>query len=527
MTDSPATPSPSMNEEQDTLTELRRQARLEEHEFNSRVPLIGPLIAWFRGAWNSVATKWYVRPLMAQQTAFNLAIVDQLERVQGVAAATAAGMEAWLVDEDREQTRLIRQIAELEIRAKWLGDGSPAANVVSAGRPLRIAYFSPLPPAHSGIADYSAELLPHLARRAEVVLFSKDPQSQPVAGLPLQPIDAYPDLRDQFDIALYQMGNSSHHQVIYDLLIQYPGIVVLHDFTIHHFIRYFTRNEGQWTGYGRELAYALGNEGWQLERDIQSGKALPPLYAEPLNEHLIDISLGLLVHSEYAAAGVRRRRPELPLAVIPALIEPRDGQSLRSSLGIPADAVLFGSFGQITAEKQPELSLRALQRVMESQPEARFLFVGEALPDIADTFEAMIASLGLAGHVHWVGHVAGLDEFVDWIHTADVVINLRYPTAGETSAVALRAMATGRPLIVFDHGWYSEIPDANALKVKALDEEELAAAMSRLGNSPGLRSRMGEAGRAYAREFCHPDRVAATYVTFIQQTLEKIVSIAA
>lgn len=529
MTDKQADPPSLPSEASDPLAELRRRARLQEYQFTSAVPLIGPLIAWFRHAWNSVATKWYVRPLMAQQTAMNLALVDQLEKLQGVAAVTATEMETWFVDEDREQTCLTRHIAELELRTRWQGRQTRAGtgSVEVTDHPIKIAYFSPLPPARSGIADYSAELLPYLAQQAEITLFTNSPDVIPVAGLPVRLIEEYAGVRDQFDIALYQMGNSEHHEAIYDCLIRYPGVVVLHDYTIHHFVRHHTQNEGEWTGYGRELAYALGTEGRQLARDIRSGKAIAPLFTVPLNERLIDTSLALIVHSEYAAAGIRRRRPELPLAVIPAPVEPRAGHSLRSRLGLSDEAVLFGSFGQITAEKQPELILRALRRVRESHPEAHLLFAGEARPDIGDKLADLIESSGLTGYIHNTGYSPDLAEFIDWIHTADVVINLRQPTAGETSAVALRAMAAGRPLIVFDHGWYREIPAEIALKVAPLDEPGLTAAMDRLAGSERLRRQMGESALAYACEVAHPDRVAAATITFIRKTVEQIVSVSA
>ncbi|MEZ5314277.1 MAG: hypothetical protein R2862_11835 [Thermoanaerobaculia bacterium] len=49
-------------------------------------------------------------------------------------------------------------------------------------RPLRLAWASPLPPSSSGIADYSAEVLPLLAERAEVTLFHDDGEGRRVAA---------------------------------------------------------------------------------------------------------------------------------------------------------------------------------------------------------------------------------------------------------------------------------------------------------------------------------------------------------
>jgi hypothetical protein len=39
---------------------------------------------------------------------------------------------------------------------------------------MRLAYFTPLPPSKSGIADYNSELLPYLAKGAEISVFVAD-----------------------------------------------------------------------------------------------------------------------------------------------------------------------------------------------------------------------------------------------------------------------------------------------------------------------------------------------------------------
>lgn len=388
--------------------------------------------------------------------------------------------------------------------------------------PLRIAYFSPLPPSHSGIADYSRELLPHLAAHAELTLFCAAPEAVDAtlrAQFPALPLADYPARRWRFDLALFQMGNSIHHAAIYDVLRCFPGVVVLHEAVLHHFMRERTLGQGDWGGYGRELAYALGDDGWQLACAIRSGQAAAPLQAVPLSDRVIDLSLGLIVHSQFAAAHARRRRPDLPLAVIPALIEPHQGHDRRAALGLPDDALIYGSFGQITAEKQIDRALHAFRAVCERYPNAHYLLVGEALPDV--DLGDLVKTLGLQASVHRVGYAPDLATFVDWIHTADVVVNLRHPTMGETSATALRALAAGKALVVFDHGWYSEIPDDAALKLPPLDAAALPAALLQLAAAPELRASLGQAGQAYARRACAPRAVAVAYATFLREVIAK------
>lgn len=164
------------------------------------------------------------------------------------------------------------------------------------------------------------------------------------------------------------------------------------------------------------------------------------------------------------------------------------------------------------------MALRAFRRLRHFNPNAHFLLVGETPADV--DLGGIIDSLDLSEVVHHVGYAPDLGSFVDWIITADVVLNLRFPTAGETSATALRAMAAGRPLIVFNHGWYREIPDGAAIKTAPLDEDMLLAAMVQLAESPDLRQQMGQAGRRYTAEVCHPATIAEAYNNGLRSILD-------
>lgn len=373
-------------------------------------------------------------------------------------------------------------------------------------RRLRIAYHSPLPPARTGIADYSAELLPHLAEYVDLVLFVDDPavvDATLVTQFPLAATADFPRQRSQFDLALYHMGNSRFHASIYELLLRYPGVVVLHDYFLHHFIVDITLVQGNSAGYGRELGYALGVEGVRLAEAVRRGQAAPPVDVLPLSARLLDVSLGVIVHSQFVADQIAARGRQAQ--VVPALITPFAGRSRRAELDLAPDALLFGVFGQLTPTKQLNVLLAAFAELRRDLPGAHLLLVGEPL-DL--DLDALLAEFGLRKWVHAVGFAPDLQQFVDWIHTADVVVNLRYPTMGETSATALRGMAAARPLIVNNVGWYAEIPDAAALKVPPNDPAALLGALRRLASDAGLRAALGAAARAYTDTHCAPARVA-------------------
>jgi glycosyltransferase involved in cell wall biosynthesis len=241
------------------------------------------------------------------------------------------------------------------------------------------------------------------------------------------------------------------------------------------------------------------------------------VFEVPLCNRIIDRSLGLIVHSKTTAATIQTIRPDRPARVIPALIAPLEGNSLRKSLGYPEDTVIFASLGFVNVTKQIELALSTFARLRQAYPNIAYLIVGEIQGDIDLT--RLVAELGLENCVKLTGYVQDLSSFLDWTATADVVINLRNPTLGETSAAALRAMAAGKPIIVFDHGWYGELSEEVCRKVPPMDSEALLAAMHDLARDSELRRRMGENAQLAVRQDHNPRKVAEAYIDFTKSVL--------
>ena len=389
---------------------------------------------------------------------------------------------------------------------------------------LRLAYFSPLPPARSGIADYSQELLPHLAEVADVTVFIEDPsETSWLAPPPLRllPIASYAGKRWEYDITLYQMGNSFYHAAIYKTALRYPGIVVLHEHGLHHFVTSQTLDPGRPAAYAREMGYALGAEGLQTAREVGMRLRPPPFFETPLTDRLLDRSLGVMVHSRSAQEELLRRTPTLRVAAVPAPVISYSSTGRRAELGLPGDALLFATFGLVTPEKQIGRALRAFAHLRANVPNAFYLVVGDCEPAGID-LPALVRELALEESVLHAGYAADLDVFVDLIAAADVVINLRLPTQGEASATALRALAAGRPLVVFAHGWYAELPDDVCIKVQPGDDDALLIALTELADQPRLRDELGRRAAAYAAQAHSPDKTAAAYIEFVEGVLRDL-----
>ena len=141
-----------------------------------------------------------------------------------------------------------------------------------AGRP-RLAYISPLRPERSGIADYSAELLPELARHYTIdVIVNQEAinDSWIRANCPIRDAEWFDRHAQHYDRILYHFGNSLFHRHMLPLISRHPGIVVLHDFFLSGLIaetdvaggrtRLWPRALYQSHGYAALLEHYRGND---------------------------------------------------------------------------------------------------------------------------------------------------------------------------------------------------------------------------------------------------------------------------
>ncbi|MDP2726844.1 MAG: glycosyltransferase family 4 protein, partial [Dehalococcoidia bacterium] len=301
------------------------------------------------------------------------------------------------------------------------------------------------------------------------------------------------------------------------------SFAVLHDVSLHPLLVALTVGRGDLVGFMRELGYAYGRKG------VAEAKAsfVSRYYHDqefPIFHRVVDLSLGVMVHSQYAAEVVRSLRPQANLAVIPqgtSRVRVESREESRRRLGLDPQEFIVASLGFATPEKRLEPALRAFTRFHESRPGSRFLVVGEVPPwyDLAQAIER----LGLKERVLTTGRVP-LRDFYAYAAAADVCLGLRYPTHGETSAALLRIMALGRPVVVSRIGSLAELPPGTCLHVPVGDGEEdgILEALTCLAGDEDLRRRLGQQARAYVQRHHSWPQAARAYYQFIVDTLSSL-----
>jgi glycosyltransferase involved in cell wall biosynthesis len=361
---------------------------------------------------------------------------------------------------------------------------------------MRVAYYSPLPPSRSGIADYSTLLLPALRERIDIVV-AEEGKRAPNA-----------------DVALYHLGNDPDaHGWILDALNERPGVVVLHEYVLHHLIAGTTIGRGKGRDYLDAMERELGVAGRLLGLGVLDN-LLPLLWETqperfPLSGVVLDQATGLIVHSNYVAERARAAGYGGPLWQIPHPVWPMG--AVEPATDVSGDP-LIGCFGFLNMNKRIPQLLEAFASFRRTRPGARLLLVGGS----GERFdvERRLERLGLTDGVQRMDYVPE-ERMWSLMAACDVLVNLRYPTMGETSGSVIRALALGQPLLVSDVGWFSELPDEAVLKVP-VDDYEVATIAAALGVAADHGATLGAAARAYVeREHALP-HVADAYVRALE-----------
>jgi glycosyltransferase involved in cell wall biosynthesis len=315
---------------------------------------------------------------------------------------------------------------------------------------VTIGYFSPLPPAQSGVADYAHDLLQELRRLGTVVV------------------------NGDGDVNLYHLGNNQLHREIYAKALKRPGVAVIHDAVLQHFflgslnreqyIDEFVYNYGDWT---RDLGARL----WD-QRASSAGNA--EYFRYPMLRRIVETSLAVIVHNPGAAEMVRAHCANARLTEIPLMFagappaNPEEIRRARERYGAGPRTFLYGIFGHLRESKRILTVLRAFAEARTSAPDIGLLIAGGSVPsDLQRAMDPLLAQPGVV-------QTGFAPEREFWINAqaVDACINLRYPPAGESSSITVRLMGIAKPVIVTAGAETSRFPNSACLRVDSGTAEE-------------------------------------------------------
>jgi glycosyltransferase involved in cell wall biosynthesis len=328
------------------------------------------------------------------------------------------------------------------------------------------------------VADYAAALLAELRNQG--------------------PVEVAPE---RCDAPLYHLGNNGLHAEIYRRALEKPGVVVLHDAVLHHFllgqlseaeyIEEFVYNYGEWH---RGLACEL----WRARAAAGADERY---FRYPMLRRIAERARIVVVHNPAAARAVkehaaRARVEEIPhLFASPELPGEADALRYRQQIGIDPGAFVFGAFGYLRESKRLVSVLEAFATVHAERQRTALVVAGEFVSrDLERAVEPLLAAPGVV-------RLPYLEDQEFWLAASavDACINLRYPGAGETSGIAVRMMGIGKPVLLTGGEECSRIPEEACVRIAtgAGERESLRQHMLLITSISGVAAAIGLRGAGY------------------------------
>lgn len=400
----------------------------------------------------------------------------------------------------------------------------PLAKIPAGSKP-RLAFVSPLPPERTGIADYSAELLPALAEHYDIeIIVAQDKVADAWVNRHCQVRDVawLREHAGEIDRVLYQVGNSPFHRHMFPLMREIPGTVVMHDFYMSGLMAWLELHGGATHAWTQALYAAHGYAAVRARyRDPEAAKR-----DFPVNLHLIQHANGVIVHSQYSKhLGELLYGKQVPAdwQVIPHLRAPStatfEQNEAKRLLGFAADDFVICSFGFIDNTKLSHRLLDCwLGSMLSKKSHCHLVFVGENHGgEYGTNLLRQIKESGVADRVRITGF-ASAELFLQYLTTADIAVQLRTHSRGETSGTILDCMNHGLPVIVNANGSMAEL-DEQAVWMLPDDfgDDELIRALETLWHEPATRRVLGQRAQAIIHKWHAPSECARLYAAAIER----------
>jgi glycosyltransferase involved in cell wall biosynthesis len=373
-------------------------------------------------------------------------------------------------------------------------------------RKPRVALVGPVPPQHSGVADYNARVVKEMAACVHLDVFTnealraeREPWRHNARILDQVSFGTVINPRS-YDAIIYTIGNSHHYVDAYDLLMQYPGIVWLHDARLYGlYLNYaLTRHKTRAGAFMRDKLKFMYGSSLPLPKDKEL--ATVAWYQKndgvALTAEIAANAEMLIVHSEHALRLVERdvRGRDLP----PSLVVPLAIPEL-PDVDVPSrnqDGALIASFGIVHPVKEPETLLGALALMNGT----RLALVGPIEDDYRKELEGLALRLGVADRVTITGRLDYTD-YVRWLRQADCAVQLRRVAHGESSATVNDCIAAGVPVLTNSPTYLTMAVDFIQPLPRNVTAAEVAAQVKAILSDARRLGELRAAGKAYAAEY--------------------------
>lgn len=404
--------------------------------------------------------------------------------------------------------------------------GADIPNSKANRKRKRIAVVTPWPKQETGIANFSYRLMPYLHQYFDVDIFIDNTLDHDVDFLPylygnryvIRELDErYPD----YDEIIYHMGNNMlYHTGIYRYLKKYPGIVELHDHVLHPFFYHSFYLKGDKETYKQALIDGYGPTGEAHFSEVDEGRNYPDGIRFPMSESVSNIAKRVIVHNVWSYTRLPKTKQKF---IIPLPAFEREELSVNAirkaesliykKTGKMENEILIGCFGWVNDNKRPDIIIKAFVKLMEQNYKVRLVFFGK---NNSQKVHDIIAERWLDPCVKISGFLSD-EEYTAALRACDIVVNLRYPSMGESSATLCEAFKEGKAVIATAVGQYLEFPNEVCWKLSVGEHEieVLSEMLKYLIDHDEVRKVMGRNAMEYADEVIGCKTIADMYSRII------------
>jgi glycosyltransferase involved in cell wall biosynthesis len=383
-----------------------------------------------------------------------------------------------------------------------------------ARRRPRVAVVTPLPPAPSGVADFSYRMLTELREFCDVHVFVDgcrhvDPYLGPTRapdGIEVLPVRFLVDqerARGGYDCVVYCLGNSEFHAGALAQLRRRSGVVLAHEVRLTDLYALSGDEPGAVPGGFAACLHAMYDG---LPDDTGASGRLTADESERFGvlmaAEVVALADRFVVMSQFAADRVSLDiDPDYADRIV---VLPFGGRDVVED-PTPADArgPVIASFGIVNDIKQNSLPIAALPAVLEQCPDASLVFVGPCADAERKQLTDLAEALGVSERVVVAGGVTDA-EYAAWLDRAAVAVQLRRSANGECSGTVADCLASGAVPIVSGIGAGRDLPADGVVTVgPSATPGTLANAITELLGDAARRQRLADAGRGYAAAHSH------------------------
>lgn len=400
---------------------------------------------------------------------------------------------------------------------------------------MKIAWLSPFS-SNSAIAKYTQIILQELSKYCEVNLFFPTCETPLETNLPqfiLSKDNLFHYDWQLYELVIFNMGNYlPFHKEIYEVCKSVKGIVILHDFVMHHFFASYYLDSGKSSNYIGDIDLFYGNEAREKAILSLEGKGEPlwesnDITQYPLFERCVLRAEGVITHSSYHLDKVEQWFCG-PVAKInhPFYLNPPDvNQPLEVAttsnefLEKSSDQLLLLTIGNINPNKQIDWIIKVLGIHQGKLPPFLYVVIGSYPQSYFDKLQQLISNFNLKEKVVLLGYQPE-NILHAYLRKADICINLRYPAIEGASWSLVEQMSFGKAIIANDTGCYSEIPDDCIKKLPLPNQEsDLLEILTFLMSQNAERRMLGERAKRYIKENFTAKKYVEDFLKFSYEVL--------